>query len=157
MFNTIVWATDGSETADQALPFALALAEREQATLVVAHVRELLSGRTGGLPVFADEDELLYKIEVQVEELRESGVAATLQLATSTSSSPAHLVAQIADDAGADVIVVGTCGRRPFAGAFLGSVTQHLLHDAHCPVLAVPPLLTEKADEPERELVEVAR
>jgi nucleotide-binding universal stress UspA family protein len=149
MFETIVWASDGSESADRALPFALEFAERESATLVVAHVRELLVGRGGGFPVYADEDELLHKIEAQVEELRETGFSVTLQLATATSSTPARLVAQIAEDAGADLIVVGTRGHRPFAGAFLGSVTQHLLHDAHCPVLAVPPLLTAKAHEPE--------
>jgi nucleotide-binding universal stress UspA family protein len=155
MFETIVWATDGSETADRALPFALELAAREHATLVVAHVRELSVGRGGGYPVYADEDELLHKIEAQVEELQAAGVAATLQLATATTSTSARLVAQIADDAGADVIVVGTRGHRPFAGAFLGSVTQHLLHDAHCPVLAVPPLSAAKANEPE--LVATAR
>ena len=30
MFDTILWATDGSENADRALPYVKALAQREQ-------------------------------------------------------------------------------------------------------------------------------
>src|SRR5438067_7822331 len=47
MFKTILWATDGSETAALALPYALGLAERDNAKLVVAHVREIFVGRAG--------------------------------------------------------------------------------------------------------------
>jgi nucleotide-binding universal stress UspA family protein len=143
MFETIVWATDGSATADRALPYALKLTEDEDKHLVVVHVRELLGGRAGSYPVLADEDELLNKVETQVEEIRKTGVDAELRLATATAGGAARLVAEIAAEAGADVIVVGTRGHGPIAGALFGSVTQHLLHDARCPVLAVPPLAAE--------------
>jgi len=39
---------------------------------------------------------------------------------------------------GGDIIVCGTRGLGAFAGAFLGSFTQRLLHVAPCPILAVP-------------------
>jgi nucleotide-binding universal stress UspA family protein len=55
------------------------------------------------------------------------------------------------------VIVVGTRGHGPLAGALLGSVAQHLLHDAPCPVLAIPPLKTAEAPETERETLEAAQ
>ena len=156
MFKTIIWATDGSETADRALPYAKALAEGQDKTLVAVHVKELLVGRGGGYPVYADEDELVTKIEAQVEEIRKGGVAATLKVATATTHGPAHFVAEVAREVDADVIVVGTRGHGPIAGAILGSVAQHLLHDASCPVLAIPPLKAAEERETERETVEAA-
>jgi nucleotide-binding universal stress UspA family protein len=52
---------------------------------------------------------------------------------------PAHVIAGVAGDAKADVIVSGTRGHTAIAGLLLGSVTQRLLHLAHCPVLVIPP------------------
>lgn len=156
MFKTIIWATDGSETADRALPYAKGLAEGPDKTLVVVHVKELHVGRGGGYPVYADEDDLVEKIEAQVEEIRKSGVVAKLEIATATTHNPAHFVAEFAKEVTADVIVVGSRGHGPLAGALLGSVAQHLLHDAPCPVLAIPPLKTAEAAETERETVEAA-
>ena len=157
MFKTIIWATDGSETADRALPYARGLAEGKDKALVVVHVKELLVGRAGGYPVHPDEDELVAKIEAQVEEIRKSGVAAMFKVVTAATHGPAHFVAEVAREVEADVIVVGTRGHGPLAGAILGSVAQHLLHDARCPVLAVPPLKTAEATEIERETVEAAQ
>jgi nucleotide-binding universal stress UspA family protein len=52
---------------------------------------------------------------------------------------PAHAIAKIADEAGADLIVVGTRGESPLTRLLLGSVTQRLLHIAEQPVLVIPP------------------
>ncbi|HZO62884.1 MAG TPA: universal stress protein [Gaiellaceae bacterium] len=138
MFRTIVWATDGSAAADRALPFAKELATGPGRQLVAIHANELMVGRAGGYPVLADEDSLEAKIRAQVEEAREEGIEARFELATGATANAAHMIADTAAEAGADVIVVGTRGHGPFAGVLLGSVTQRLLHVAHCPVLAVP-------------------
>ena len=52
---------------------------------------------------------------------------------------PAHPIAEIAEEANADLIVAGTRGHSPVAGLLVGSVTQRLIHIARCPVLVVPP------------------
>lgn len=138
MFKTILWATDGSETAARALPYALGLAEPDKAKLVVAHAREIFVGRGGGYPVLADESELRAQIGQQVEGLRSGGLDATYIVRTCTSGHAARTIAEIAEEVGADLIVVGTHGYGRVANLLLGSVTQGLLHAGICPVLAIP-------------------
>lgn len=152
MFKTIVWATDGSEAADRTLPYAKALAAGEGHTLLVVHSNELIvGGRASGYPVFADEDDLAAKIRAQVEDAREEGLEAKLEIVAGHAAGAAHMIADAATEAGADVIVVGTRGHAAIPGLLLGSVTQRLLHLAPCPVLAVPASKHAATHEPERE------
>jgi nucleotide-binding universal stress UspA family protein len=48
-------------------------------------------------------------------------------------------LADLADEEGAEMIVVGSRGRGAFKAAFLGSVSTNLIGVARCPVLVVPP------------------
>jgi nucleotide-binding universal stress UspA family protein len=155
MFKTIVWATDGSDAADAALPYVQGLAEAEGRKLVVVHSKEVLRGRAGGYPVYADEDEVLAKIQRQADELRSQGLDVALRIDTVGAPGAAHVIADAARIAGADVIVVGTRGHTAIGGLLLGSVTQRLLHIATCPVLAVP-AAGAAPEARERELEEVA-
>jgi nucleotide-binding universal stress UspA family protein len=139
MFETIVWATDGSELADRALPLVTELARVHGAKIVAVHANEVLAGRFGGAPMLADEDELRVKIKQQVADLRADGLAAELEIATGGRQSPADLIAETAAEVDADLIVVGSHGRGAAATALLGSVAKGLLHVAPCPVLAVTP------------------
>jgi nucleotide-binding universal stress UspA family protein len=151
MFKTVIWATDGSEAADTSLPYAKELAAG--GALVVVHCKELLAGRGGSYPVLADEDELQAKIAEQVETLRGEGLDASLRVASSHASGAAHVIADVANEIGADAIVVGTRGHGPIAGLLLGNVTNRLLHIAPCPVLAVPSKVVQReAAHAEREV-----
>jgi nucleotide-binding universal stress UspA family protein len=136
MFKKIVWATDGSESADGALELAKSLASRDGAELVVVHNIERIAAR-GAFTEDAEEDEHQLKVKRQAEEVAASGVPTRVQLIESLSGA-AHRIAEVAEKEGADLIVVGTRGHNPFAGLLVGSVTQRLLHVAACPVLVVP-------------------
>lgn len=138
MFKSIIWATDGSEAADRALPTALDLTAEANGRLLVVHADQRLGGRAGGAPAIVDEEALQHELETKVNELVESGVNATFHVVHGLNTDPADLIADVAKEAGADVIVVGTRGHGRVAGMLLGSVTQRLLHVAPCPVLAVP-------------------
>jgi nucleotide-binding universal stress UspA family protein len=140
MFKKVVWATDGSEAADQALPLARTLAAEGEGELLVVHCVELtLPAKGAGIyPIHADEDDLKAKIERQVAELSDGGVLARLQTTRATVGRAAQAIADATRDEHGEVIVVGTRGHSALGGLLLGSVTQRLLHLASCPVLAVP-------------------
>jgi nucleotide-binding universal stress UspA family protein len=138
VFNKIVWATDGSEHADQALAVAKTLAHENDAALVVVHIVQRYATKTG-LAVYADEDVVKTKLEETVEQLSKDGYKASLRIINHIGPQPAHEIADVAREVGADLIVMGTRGHGAIPGLLLGSVVQRLLHVAPCPVLAVPP------------------
>jgi nucleotide-binding universal stress UspA family protein len=136
MFRTIVLALDGSEGADRAGPVAAELAKRDGARVIVAHAQ------TRSL-----ETEITAHLDDQIGGLRAAGIDAEVVTAPSVlEGREADAIAEIADDRGADVIVIAGRGRSPFAGAVLGSVTQRLLHVADRPVLVIPPTGTALQD-----------
>lgn len=138
MFKTIVWATDGSEAADRALPYVKSLGGADGSSVVVVHSSEVMAGRGGGYPLHVDEDDIKAKIEAQVAELSGAGITARSMMLGGLAGGAAHTIADAADEVEADVIVVGTRGHTPLGGLLVGSVTNRLLHIAPCPVLAVP-------------------
>jgi nucleotide-binding universal stress UspA family protein len=148
MFETIVWATDGSELADRALEFVQELGETHGSRIVAVHANELLTGRFGGAPVLADEPDIRQKLESQVEELRAAGRDATL-VVRSGGQHVATLVEAAADEVGADLIVVGTHGRGNVTAALMGSVARGLCHESRRPVLVVPPAHSAEASNDE--------
>jgi nucleotide-binding universal stress UspA family protein len=138
MFETIVWATDGSELADGALEHVKELARIHDSKIVAVHANELLGGRYGGAPLYADEPDVREKVAAQVESLRAEGLDAELEIRTG-GRDVATLIARAADDVDAKLIVVGTHGHGGLAAALMGSVARALCHTARRPVLVVPP------------------
>jgi nucleotide-binding universal stress UspA family protein len=140
MFNKIIWATDGSPSADAALGLAKSLANQDGASLLAVHSIRVLAGpgSHGAFPEQADEEEVEDKIKHQVAELGRDGISAETRIVEGGVSSAAHTIARVAEEEGADLIVVGTRGRTRLAGLLVGSVTSRLLHIAPCPVLVVP-------------------
>jgi len=136
MYETVIWATDGSEGADIALKEALQLTELTGGRLVAAHCDQRLNGRAMAWPALPDEEDRRIKIRRQVDELRATGVEVDLVLRRSHHDA-ADVIAEIAAELDADVIVCGSRGLGAFSAAFVGSVGQRLLHVAPCPVLVV--------------------
>jgi nucleotide-binding universal stress UspA family protein len=136
MFKRIVWATDGSTSADVALTEAKRLAA-DGARIVAVHCTQVLTGRAGGYTAEPEEPEVLERIEEQVAQLRADGYRAKL-VAHRASIPVADAIAAVADEEEADLIVCGTHGLTALAGALTGSVSHRLLHSAHAPVLVVP-------------------
>jgi nucleotide-binding universal stress UspA family protein len=139
MFTSIVWATDGSEHAERALPYVKELARAEGAAIAIVHVVERIEGSGAvGLPRRADESEIQSQLEKMAAELSEEGFSVSLDIRGDVGARPAHEVVNVAREADADLIVVGSRGLSAIGGLLLGSVAHRLLHLAPCPVLVVP-------------------
>jgi nucleotide-binding universal stress UspA family protein len=148
MFTNILWATDGSQQADRALDYAIQIAQHDHTQLHVVHVVEkLVAGRIAGQNVSLNEPDVVVKIRAQIEGVEAHGMTATLHVIADATGHVAGRIAEVAEETGADLIVVGTRGHSALGGLFLGSVTQRLLHVATCPVLAIPPAAAGPAPE----------
>ena len=137
MFNTIVWATDGSEDAIRALPYAKALATGEKALLVVVHIvhepgsadaehGSVVDGGQGQADFPANVRDLL-------GDLSQQGLNAILKAVDFVGPQPAQGIADIAAEVDADVIVVGTRGHSAIGGLLVGQ-----RHPAAAACRAVP-------------------
>jgi nucleotide-binding universal stress UspA family protein len=140
MFKNILVATDGSEQAARALEVARTLATEDGGKLTVVHVvQRIPGGKAGGLSVHVDEADIQRRVQASVKELTEAGLEVSLKIIDDLHYQPGEDIAEVAREAGADVIVVGTRGYSAIKGLLLGSVTQRLLHVSDVPVLAIPP------------------
>jgi nucleotide-binding universal stress UspA family protein len=150
MGDSIVCGIDGSADSQAALGVAARLAERLEARLVLAHVAELTLvpyAAVGGMGAGGIAPRPL--MPANTDEQEEAGARLLEQIATEAGLEdaerrvvvgfPAERLADLADEADAELIVVGSRGRGRFKAAFLGSVSNSLVGVARCPVLIVPP------------------
>ena len=140
MFKSIVWANDGSEAAQRALPLVKEMAQPGGATITIVHVVERVEASGGVGPTRrVDEPQLQAELERLTRELEQDGFNASLYIDADVGARPANEIIKQAREVGADLIVVGSHGHTIIGGLLLGSVAYRLLHVAPCPVLVVPP------------------
>ncbi len=137
MFTHILLALDGSDGSARAIPFLSELATPSETQLDVVLANEHLMGRAHG-PVNPAVEEDIAKVQATVDSLRQDGWKAEFHVVVCMAGAAAHEISDFAKSRGCDVIVTGTRGHSPWAGALVGSVTQRLLHLAPCPVFVVP-------------------
>jgi nucleotide-binding universal stress UspA family protein len=148
MAGTIVCGVDGSHDSRTALDVAAGLADRLGARLVLAHAVEYArSPYDVAAPLGGMAPQVSIAARDDTEE--EAGKRLVEQIAFQAGlehaqrrvviGNPAERLAELADDEGAELIVVGSRGRGAFKAAFLGSVSNSLVGVARCPVLIVPP------------------
>lgn len=140
MLQTLLLAHDFSRSSERALAYAVDLAERTDATLHLAYIEEtpesvLDEGRRSPLPS--------YKLKERFEErTRESLPSSAVDLDddrfvfhAERSDAVAPALLRIAENEEADLMVMGTHGRRGVQRAIYGSVAEEVLRTGPCPVL----------------------
>jgi nucleotide-binding universal stress UspA family protein len=138
---TIIWATDGSDLADHALDVLRDFAKSwtTPPRIVAVHIDQRWTGRAMNVSVLAGEQDLETKIRSQIQALEKEGFAVGFELRQSHRlEDESDLIASIAAEMNAELIVIGTRGHGRLVGALIGSVAQGLPHSAHCPILVVP-------------------
>lgn len=151
--NRILFPTDFSPPAQQALQYATALTERFQAELHVMHVIAPLpvalpDATTSWTIPESTQDILLEQARQRLADL--IGPKWTDQHRTVFVTEVGFAVDEIvryAKHEGIDLIVVGTHGHSGFSRLLLGSVAEKLVRIADCPVLTVHPTGHQFVDE----------
>lgn len=137
MVHKILVATDGSELARAALDFALDLAPRYGARLVLVHAFPHVSDLLG-TPQYEQLLAARTLIGEQLLEAARTQVGDAVPAETQLIEGPAApAILRIATDESCDMIVMGSRGHGQIAGMLLGSVSSVVAQRAECPVLIV--------------------
>jgi nucleotide-binding universal stress UspA family protein len=144
MFSSIVVGTDGSDTATQAVRQAVDLAKSVSATLeLVSAYEPVPSQRLQEERRDAPEDlqwainpreDVDATLNAAAAIAREAGVTVNIY---PRQGDPADVILDVAEERGADLIVVGNKGMTGAKRFLLGSVPNKVSHHAPCSVLIV--------------------
>lgn len=145
MYEKILVALDGSPCAQRALAEAVELAKLSggvvEALSVVdrgkwpenANTNFASGPETGGVA----QDAATAALEDAAKAFRETGVRGHVRAVDAVAENTSAVLARIADECEADLIVIGTHGRRGVQRFLLGSVAESLVRSTDKPVLVV--------------------
>jgi nucleotide-binding universal stress UspA family protein len=157
MFNKILIAVDSSNMGQKVFQEGLAIAKTNQAEVLLIHVLSA-EEENSPLPIPPDITEFypaagneltleswrqqweLYEtkgvemLQQYVEKAEKQGVTVTSQ---QIAGSPGKTICQVAKKNNIELIVIGHRGLRGISEFLLGSVSNYVLHHAHCSVLMV--------------------
>jgi nucleotide-binding universal stress UspA family protein len=148
VIRNILLGVDGSENSDRALDFALDLAEKFNASILILNVSESLAmgavpGESlvysgGNTAVFGTDlrkihDEILSRSVARAKAVKPNlAVSSMLK-----EGDPALEIVNTAKEGGFDAVVVGHKGLGKMKELFLGSISEKVAHLAPCPVIIV--------------------
>ena len=145
MYRRILVAFDGSPTSARGLDEALGLARLAKARLRLLHVVDEMKHVTGHETFAAYTNDVLPRLRAAGEQVlwqgldmaARAGVEADSRLVMSSGDRVCDVVVEQARYWDADLIVLGTHGRRGVERVLLGSDAEQLLRIAPVPVLLV--------------------
>ena len=147
MFRRILVPIDGSTTSNRGLEEAIGLASDQKAKICLLHVVDELAVGADGMmympPSYIDEfiralraggKDLLVRAEAKV---RKQGIEVEVVLLETVGRRVADLIIKQAKKWRADVIVLGTHGRRGLSRVVMGSDAELVVRETPVPVLLV--------------------
>ena len=148
----ILYATDLSENSVYAFYFAVDLAQKHNATIIILHVVEPIPPNVypyieRAKIVKTIEDNMKQAVEEIKNRLQsfcrrvEGHMGPCIELVSKTLvplGHPAEEILNTADREDCDLVILGTHGKGFLAHTFLGSVSSAVLHRARKPVFIIP-------------------
>jgi nucleotide-binding universal stress UspA family protein len=144
VFTRIVVGTDGSETAAEAVRRAVGLAKLAGAALSIVSAYEpvpkrRLEGEQQGAPAdvqheIGPREDVNLVLDAAAADARKEGIEVQTH---PVEDDPADAILNVAEETGADLIVVGNKGMTGARRFLLGSVPNNVSHHAPCSVMIV--------------------
>ncbi|HEY5251626.1 MAG TPA: universal stress protein [Acidimicrobiales bacterium] len=131
----IVVGVDGSESSRQAMRWAAHQAELTGARLEVVITWELPTS-FGWVPPYPSDFNPAEDAQTAADEEVSTALGAHPDVKVQTTVIEGHPAPTLVEASkGAALLVLGSRGHGEFAGMLIGSVSQHCVSTAHCPVL----------------------
>lgn len=137
-FSNILFATDFSHAAAQAIPYVKRIARHYDADLVALHVRPPAVNPMSP-PVSWPSEESIRK---QDEEYRDQLLGTFAGIRTTALITEGDIQSRLRDvieTFHTDLVVIGTRGRTGLGKVLLGSVAEEIFRNVTCPVLTIGP------------------
>ncbi|MEZ2354646.1 universal stress protein [Caballeronia sp. RCC_10] len=160
MYQRILTPIDGSITSSHALEEALRVARANDAVVQPLFIVDLQPVAYDAAATFYPDmrDALLEEgrrlTTDAAARMAQEGVKGTPRVAEVNLNGDdiAQCILRCAEDFGADLVVMGTHGRRGWQRLMLGSVAERFMRLARCPVMLVPGReAEEQASQPEQD------
>ncbi len=140
MYETVLFPTDGSDTATEAAAHAIDMATRHDAGLHVLYVVD--HHRVSQMAPKLGTDHIKRTLEQEGERITSETAATAREAGVETvevvrEGTPGQTVVDYADEIGADAIVMGTNGRSGIDRLLLGSVAERVIQLSELPVMTV--------------------
>ncbi|MGE3312762.1 MAG: universal stress protein [Limisphaerales bacterium] len=136
----ILVPVDFSANARKAITYATAFARQFGATLTFLHVVQVnyAYGEFGAIDFSALEREMRAGADKELAALVASATGAGLQADSIVrEGSPPKIIADVARELGSDLLVISTHGYTGLRHVLMGSIAEHVVRYAPCPVLVV--------------------
>jgi nucleotide-binding universal stress UspA family protein len=133
-FKKIFVAVDASAPAKAVFEQAVELATKDLANLMLFHAVELGARMNYPSQIEAKTEEGQEVLQGYREKTKDLGISVEFGCRV---GNPGSTICDAAKDWGADLIVLGRRGYSGFTEVLLGSVSSHVVRNAHCSVLIV--------------------
>ncbi|OYQ67872.1 universal stress protein [Aerococcus sp. 1KP-2016] len=139
-YSRILAPIDGSDESKLAFKKAVAVASRNNATLIVAHIVDTSAFQTTNMYNEVIPEAITSRAKVMLDEYKEAAHKAGIEHVETVldyGSAKYQLCHSLAGDYKADLIMLGATGLNAVERLFIGSVSEYVIRNAPCDVLVV--------------------